>query len=374
MEKLNFARRWEKIQQQIQEKNLDAIVALSFENVFFSTGAYIMTQKHLRDRLEIAIFSKSDPIFIVCGIEEKSVREESWIKDIRTYIEFAQSPIKMLADIIKELRMEKGIIAIEKHVLSSYHYLELIEALPDIELIDSQPIFDELMMIKEDYEIETLREAAIITRKAVDAALIKSRPGITEKQLADEMNSSLLELGMDELVFMVLGAGTRSLFVHPTPSSEVKLQEGDIVRVDFGGLLRGYYSDLARTAVVGKPSVIQKEIYQKLADIQLEVIHYITVGRRFCDIYFFCKDLFQKKNLPFNMPHIGHGLGIGLHEVPIINPLNQSEVQANMVLNVEPIVFFDGFGYHIEDLILTTHKEPIILTGSKMSNQIPIID
>jgi len=373
MEKKVFEKRNNKIKEIMQKKGIDVVVALSFENVFYSTGAYIMTQKVLRDRLEIAVFSEKDPIFIVCGIEEKTAREESWIEDIRTYIEFAESPIQMLSDVLKELGYQKGKIAIEKHVLSTYHFLELNKVLPDIQLIEGQPIFDEIMMIKEEYEIETLREAAKITRKAADAAFIKARPGMTEKQLADEMNISLLQQGMDELCFMVLGTGSRSLFVHPSPSN-IQLKKGDVLRVDFGGLLRGYYSDLARTAAVGEPTKVQKETYQKLADIQLEVINYITAGRRFCDIYSLCKNLYKKKDLPFNMPHIGHGLGIGLHEEPVINPLNKSEVKENMVLNVEPLVFNDGYGYHIEDLILTTKKEPVILTGSQMSNHIPVIN
>jgi Xaa-Pro dipeptidase len=370
--KSNFENRSKRIKDIMQKKGINAVVVLSFENVFYSTGAYIMTQKVLRDRLEIAVFSDKDPVFIVCGIEEKTAREESWIKDIRPYIEFAQSPIKILADVLQEIGCQKGVIAIEKHVLSTYHYLELIDVLPDIQIVEGQPIFDEVMMIKDEYEIETLREAAVITRKAVDAAFIKARPGMTEKQLADEINISLLQQGMDELSFMVLGTGSRSQIAHPIPSN-IPLKEGDILRVDFGGLLRGYYSDLARTAAVGRPTDNQRETFKKLADIQLEVINNITIGKRFCDIFSLCAELFKKKDLPFNMPHIGHGLGIGLHEQPIINPFNQTEVQENMVLDVEPIVLKDGYGYHIEDLILTTKNGPEILTGSQMSNQIPIL-
>jgi Xaa-Pro aminopeptidase len=83
--------------------------------------------------------------------------------------------------------------------------------------------------------------------------------------------------------------------------------------------------------------------------------------------------LFEKNDLPFTMPHIGHGLGVDLHEHPIVNPLNETVLQENMIVNIEPLVIYGGYAYHIEDLVWITPKGPVILTESEMSDEIPVI-
>lgn len=226
-------------------------------------------------------------------------------------------------------------------------------------------------MIKEPQEVEILGKAAKLTRKAVDAAFLTAVPGDTERHLSTEIMTNLMNMGMD-WSFMVLGAGKRTMLTHPTPAY-IPMEPGDIIRVDFGGILSGYQSDLARTAVIGKPSQVQADTYKKLANIQREVIESMNIGVRFCDIYNKCKELFKKSDLPFGMPHIGHGLGVDLHEHPIVNPLNETELQENMIINIEPLVIYGGFAYHIEDLVQITPNGPIILTESEMSDEIPVI-
>ncbi|MDD5014918.1 MAG: Xaa-Pro peptidase family protein [Atribacterota bacterium] len=374
MKKNILKERNERIKKLMREKDMDAVVALSLENVFYTTGAYIMTQRAIRDRLEIAVLpKKGEAVFIACKIEEKLAKEETWIEDMRTYIEFKESPIQFLVSVLKEMGLEKGRIGIEQHYLTAYYHAELTNAMPDAEFIECQDVFDEIQMIKEPGEIEILAKAAKGTRKAADAAFLSAKVGDTEKELANQMIINLLNQGVDELSFMVLGTGKRSIYTHPTPG-DTPLCSGDILRVDFGGLFSGYFSDLARTAVVGNPSPLQADVYKKLATIQKEVIYSLQVGVRFCDVYNKCKELYKEKDLPFNMPHIGHGLGVGLHEHPIINPLNEKKVQENMVINVEPLVVYGDGAYHIEDLILTTKNGPKILTESSMSDEIPIIN
>ena len=172
---------------------------------------------------------------------------------------------------------------------------------------------------------------------------------------------------------MVLGAGERSLIVHHVPD-EVPLRSGDIVRLDYGGLFKGYWSDLARTAVVGKPSARQEYILRNLAQIQRAVILNAKAGVKFSFLYNLCKEMFLERGLPFFMPHIGHGMGLGLHEEPMISPLNDDVLEENMILNIEPLCVDKetGSGYHIEDLILVTKDEPRVLTGSELSDE-PII-
>jgi len=370
----DYKKRTEKIINALKKNKIDALVALSLENVYYFTGAYIMTQRDLPDRLEIPVFSEnSDPLFIVCKIEESLVRKESWIKDVRAYIEFQESPIQFLVEALIELGLKEGHIGIEKNYITSLHFEELNNGLPKAEFINCRDIFEEVRMIKDRGEIEILAKGAKATRKAVDAAFITAKPGDTERQLANQVTINLLNQGADKLDFICLGTGYRSQLAHPTPN-DIPLISGDILKIDFGGVFSGYLSDLARTAVIGKPSLKQYDIYKKLREIQKEVIGYMKIGVRLCDIYQKCKDLFEKKGkLPFDMPHVGHGLGISAHERPLINPISEDVLQENMVINVEPLVILKDYGYHVEDLVLITKNGAKILTGSDLSQDIPKI-
>ena len=139
--------------------------------------------------------------------------------------------------------------------------------------------------------------------------------------------------------------------------------------MDLGGLYGGYYSDVARTFGFGEPDPRKQDCYRRLAEIHRAVIEQVRVGVRFCDIFNFCRDCFAKQGLRFHMPHIGHGLGVGLHEHPVVEASNTRLVEEGMVINIEPLFFDmgDGSGYHIEDLILTTAKGPRVLTGSDLN-------
>jgi len=367
-------KRSKKFNELMIKNKMNALVVISPENVLYSTGAYIMTQKLIRDRLEIALFSPNrEPIFIVCGIEESGIKEQTWIKDIRPYVEFKESPVQFLVDALIEMGLEKGHIGIEKHYWNAYYYTELINAVPDATFIECQRIFEDVRMIKDPDEVEILTRASKATRKALEAAFLTAKSGDTELDIAKQIKNNLMNQGADETAFLVLGTGKRSILVHPMPA-DITLSPGDIVKADYGGLFSGYYSDLARSVVVEKPSQIQIEVYKKLATIQKKIINAMKPGIRCCDLFNKCKELYEENELPFIMPHIGHGLGLELHEDPILSPLNEKKLQKNMVINVEPLVITDGFCIHLEDLVLITNNGVKILTGAKMSNEIPVIN
>ena len=363
-----------KLQKEIAKRGLDAIVAVSPENVFYSTSAYIITQKQIRDRIAAAIFPQNEePTFLVCGIEESLARMESWIKDIRTYVEFKDNPVKMLADILREKGLRGKRVGIEKRFLCAEDFEVLISEDRETTFVDCREVFEALRPYKEPKEIDLLRKGARATRKAVEAAFLASKPGDTERQIANRIVRNLLELGADEMVFLILGTGKRSSITHPIPD-DIPTEPGHIVRLDAGGVFKGYLSDLARVAAVGKPTPYQVQIYRKIMKAHKTVITNMKIGTRFCDLFNQCKDIYLSEGLKFFLPHIGHGLGVEVHEAPMITPLNDAPLEENMILNVEHIhVDPDGSGYQVEDLVLVTATGPEVLTGTDFSDEIPVI-
>ena len=367
---------YELLREKMKEKNLDAVVAISPENVLYSTGSWIPLYKALRERLAIVLIPiNENPILIVCGIEENIVKAESRIKDIRSYREFKESPVDYLINILKEKKLEKGNIGIEKDYFPIQHFEKLYTYLSDITFTACNDIFEKLRMIKSDDEIELLSFAAKATHKAIEAAFLSTREGDREKDLANRIRSNLFALGANEIDYLVLGVGERGRIAHPIPG-EFRLKKGEIVRLDIGAIFKGYYSDLGRTACIGAPSSEQSKIYRTLMEIHRELIQNMTIGKKSCDIFNLSKELFLSKGLSLGdpMPLLGHGVGIGLHENPIISPVDKNTLKENMVITVEPFYLApEGYGYHVEDTLLIQPNGPKVLTESNLSDQIPVI-
>jgi Xaa-Pro aminopeptidase len=355
---------FEDLQAAMERRDLDGVVAVMPENVLYASGTLIMTSWEIRDRLALAVFPNGgEPTMVVCNIEESLARAESWIRDIRTYVERVESPIDVLADVLAEKDLDDKKVGTELTYLAAEYYLALTERLPDLNLVASETLFDELRAIKSDEEVALLKHAANVTEEAIYGAFAAAQLGSTEKEIANGMMSRLLALGADENAFCVLGAGQNVQYTHAAPGPK-QIGEGEVVRVDFGGRFDGYYSDVARPAVGGKPTRRHRHLYRALREIQRETIAQMLPGVQAADVFNYCVTAFEERGLAFSMPHIGHGLGIGLHEYPMIEPGSDSELKAGMVINIEPIYADIGSNivFHLEDLVHVTSDGPVLLS------------
>lgn len=359
--------RYERCKEYMSQEGLDAVIALSPENVFYFGETYISTQKTIRDRLAMVVMPlEYDPAIIACIIEKNTVIEETWIEDIRTYVEFKESPIKLLADALKEKGLGKKRVGIELDYLMAHYYRELIGLLPDAELVLCTKIFDKVRMIKEKKEIDILAYAGFSTRKAFEAAVLASKPGDTEKDLSKRAIKNLIDLGCDETTFMALASGKRSMLVHALPE-EVPLESGEIVRIDFGGLFSNYNSDVARTAMIGRPVTKHIEVFMRLSEAYFNTYKSMAIGIPASEVYFTAKRNYEAAGLPFHMAHTGHALGISVHEFPILSPTENQPLLEDMVLCLEHSAHVDGYRYHVEDLIQITKSGPRVLTDKSLN-------
>ena len=346
----------------IEESPFDAVVAVSPENVRYAGDVYIGTQISVRDRLAMILWPKGrEPIFLVGDIEEGYVREVSWIEDVRIYVEFKTSPIELLANVLGELGLEKGRIGIELEYLFAYYYQELRERLPGLK-IEKCEEFERTRMVKTQGEKDLLARAARATEKALLATYATIQPGETEKSMANRLASNIMHCGADKVKFLYINGGPNTGFPHMQPS-DYAVKRGDIIKTDCGGVFTEYISDIARTAVVGKPSADQRSIYQRLMEVHRGTIDKLRPGNKPSDVFNTAVELYRKVDIPFKLPHCGHSVGIGGHEKPILNPFDHTILKPNMMFYVETRVRWPGKeGYHIEDLIQVTEKDPVVHT------------
>ena len=359
----------------LDQSGLDAVIAVSLENVAYLTGSWIVTQRLIPDRLAVVLWpSQGEPAFVLCKGEDLPIKGSCRIADMRTYLEFRTSPIDLLADAVAEKGLSKGRLGIERKSMSVAHFEELQKRLPDAQLEDGAGVLDQVRMVKTPSEVAALGAAAQVTERAIRDAFEGATSGDTEKTVADNMAAQLMGSRADIMNFLFLGTGMRSFEWHAIPGSN-PLTRGDMVHTDIGGSFNGYWSDVARTVVVGRPTAKQRELHNKLYGIHVKTVESIRPGMRASDLYRLCGEAYEEAGLPFSMAHIGHGIGIGLHEHPMLNPYVEQELQPGTVLCIEPAHYEPGIaGYHIEDLVQVTEDGVKVLTDMRSSEEPFVID
>ena len=251
----------------------DAVILSSPENTFYATGALILTQREIPLRLACTLWPRdAEPTFVVCGIEESLVRRQSWLADVRPYVEFAESPVAMIAAAARERGLTRAAIGIEKDHLVARYWDELRAALPEATFGDAGPLLAEARAVKAPAEVDRLQTAARALERAIAHAYTTARPGCTEKWLADTMAAALLRQGADEVKALVLSSGPRSVQAHAAPDGATPIPPGATIRVDFVGVFGGYLADLARMACVGAPNATQRGYYDALREIEWAMI------------------------------------------------------------------------------------------------------
>jgi Xaa-Pro aminopeptidase len=214
-------------------------------------------------------------------------------------------------------------------------------------------------MVKTPDEIALMRRNALAAERAIWAGFLFSRAGTTERAIAQRMVTSLIEVGGDSSPFMSLAAGIEhSRELHAVPGA-YELQPGDTVAVDMVGTFRGYYSDYARMAVVGPASDGQRRAWRTVVEVQTRLLEDIVPGAPAEDIYRRASGYADDLGTPLGTNLVGHSLGIGLHEYPVLAPGCSEPLQAGMTLCVEILTLDPDHGrFHVEDLVEVREDGP----------------
>lgn len=359
----------------VRDHSLDAVVAASPENVPYITGVIIPTQRSLRERLAMVVWpADGAPTFVVCDLEYELARASTWIRDLRSYVEFQQSPIAALVDVIAEKGLHRGRIGIEHRFLLAAFWDELRASLPQATWVPADDLFNEARAIKTPQEIDLLASANRATEAAHLDAYRAMRPGETEKEVAERLARNILRSGAEEVAFCYLNAGTRTGMRHLKPG-DYALRSGDLVKCDAGGNYQGYYSDIARTVALGRPKSEQRETYKKIYEIHRACLDAARPGIPASEIYRVQKEGFASFDLPFPVPHAGHCIGLEAHEAPMLAPRFTRELEPNMVVAIETrLLIPEKEGYHVEDIVLITESSREVLTTQKGTDDLLIVD
>lgn len=275
-----------------------------------------------------------------------------------------------LGEALPKLVAEAGVdtIGIEaKHI--TLHQFDILLTVPDVVWVKVEDTLEIFREVKSLSEIEAIREAAALTDKVMAQVNEITYPGMTEKQLAWELERRLRESGASDLAFpIIVASGKNGARAHHEPGNR-QMKLGDTIIVDMGAKLNGYCSDLTRTFFLGnEPSSTFLGIYHIVLDAQEEAIRNITTGKTGKEIDKIARDMIDSAGYGDAFGHsLGHGLGLDIHENPRLSQLfNGNPLNPGMVVTVEPGIYLpDWGGIRIEDLVLVTSD------GSNRMSQCP---
>ena len=351
----------DRLVQAARREDLDALVLCSPENFAYASGFVVPSQPLLRHRHATAVVTADGRMaFLGVDMEASTIRDRAPEVPLTVWAEFADDAMAALGSLLAELGLVRARIGLETGYLSKADFDRLQRRLPDAVFSSDDRLLARLRQIKTPEEIALLRRLSRIADRAITEAFGNVGCGDTEMDIAGHLTRLVYELGAQEFRLLIVATGERSQLPNVGPSGR-RLEEGDVCRVEIFPMIDGYHAGVCRTAVVGAPPPHADDIWAVLTDCKRLLLDRIRPGASCREIYREFIARLVAKDLP-PISFAGHGIGLLLHEepyigdTPVIGSKDDAQLEAGMVLGVEPLCYRTGYGYGMQnkDMILVT--------------------
>lgn len=313
---------------------------------------------HLSERPVVAFFTPhTPPVFVLPQLEAIKLDELSFAFQAFPYGENPASWPKFFQQAIQAAQMDSQTVGVEPRSLRMLELDLLRQAAPQTNFIPAEQVIAGLRMYKSAAEIEAMREAARIAQQALQATLPMIKTGVSERAIASELTLQLLRHGSEPNLpfFPIVASGPNSANPHAFPTERM-LQAGDLIVIDWGATVSGYYSDITRT--FGLAPVPSES--QQIAEIVLAANR---AGRQVARPGIQAREVDQAARqvieqagyAKYFIHRTGHGLGMETHEEPYIRSDNDLALEVGMTFTIEPGIYLPGqAGVRIEDDVVIT--------------------
>ena len=365
-----------RIRRLIAQSGLDGVIATAPENVTHTSGYYNLDQRLLPHHLHACIWTAEGEPTLVIPTRERLL--EVFVRDVREHYasgDTDEQGLDFVADALRERGLERGRVGVDLRHAVALHVRGLEKRLPGLQIVDATDLFGRMRLVKTPAEIDLLRAANRATEKAIMIAYAQARRGDTEKSVVDAMDYYTVKLGAEAVAFNIIASGERTIRGHHR-GEEVPIREGDVVRVDYGGLFAGYYTDLVRMAIVGQPSDRQRGIYRACYAIQQQCLAALRPGVSAQEIFELAERAYREEKLPITRTMYGHSIGLAVHERPTICDGDDWVLEPGFVLCIE-----NGYTdreqqerYHLEDTVVITADGYVLLSDYADTSEMYVID
>jgi len=326
----------------IGELGIDAVIILGMQNIRYFTG-----------------FTGSEGALIAAGgkvcllVDGRYINQAPLEATVTEIVQF-KDKLESVAGLVRDWGV--GSAAMEAAYVSCQQFSEISEKIPGFRIKMLGDEMTRLRCIKDTEEIEFIRLASALSGRAVDNVMDLIKPGITEADIALELDYRMRKSGSEGVSFdTIVASGENSALPHAHPSAR-RLRKGDFVIIDYGGVLAGYHSDETCTFGVGEISTEQAKVYEIVKKAHDSAVSVIKPGVHCKFVDGTARSIIEEEGFgPYFLHGTGHGVGLEVHEYPRVSPQGDALLEPGMVITVEPGIYLSGsFGVRIESLIAVT--------------------
>jgi len=347
------AKRTDRLVEALDGAGVDLILVTDLVNVRYLTG-YTGSNG-------LALIGPGTRVFITDFryVEQAADEVDASYERVQGLQDLLQDIPAQLPDGALRLGFEADHTSVSKHA-------RIRELLPErVELVGVQGLVEELRLVKDEGEVQRIAAATKIADDAFEALIAGGIKGRTERELALALEHDMRLRGAESPSFRsIIAAGPHGALPHAEPRN-VKVQDGDLVVIDWGALYEGYCSDCTRTVAVGEIGAEAREAYELVLSAQLEGLDAVKPGADTQAVDKVVRDIIDGAGHAEHYGHgLGHGVGLEIHEAPTLTFRFAQTLAVGNVVTVEPGVYLPGkFGIRIEDLVVVQEEGLNILTS-----------
>lgn len=342
-----------RLREKMKQENLDAFLITSPYNLRYFTNFTGTTG--------LAVVTNEQAFFVTDFRYTQQAAKQAQDFEV---VKNSGSIFATVAELVQ--RTQVNTLAFEEDYITFSEYGLLKELMTTTNLVPISGLLEGLREVKEEKEIEAIQQACNIADQGFDHILKMIKPGMTEIEVANQLDFFMRSLGASGVSFeTIVASGARAAMPHGV-ASQKRIEQGDIITLDFGCYYDGYVSDMTRTFAIGDPGEKMKEIYQIVLDAQLKVIEAAQPGVSGIELDAVARDYITSFGYGEAFGHsTGHGIGLDIHEGPNVSSRADKTFVSGNVITDEPGIYLPEIGgVRIEDDLLITSVGNEVLTHS----------
>lgn len=372
IEKNEYLGRIKKLAGRMHSAGIDGVLLTAESNIDYFSG--------FRHHAPWTLFAR--PFFQIISADgrtallthtflEPEMRRTSAVSDVRTFAHSGDAPVDQLRSIMGELGIKKGKLGMElgyeqRLGINVLDFRRLENELQGIQIVDAAPLLWSLRMIKSPAEIEMMRKSSDVTAAAFKACFAAAAPGMSEIEVCRSAADTMILKGAERPGFILVTSGKENYHIlsgKPTPR---KLASGDMLWIDMGAVVNGYWSDFCRAAYFGKPAAVLEEGQKVILDVNQAMIDATRPGQPIKKVAEAAAAAFKRNgvNVDLGKGRIGHGMGLMSTEPPHVALYDETMCEEGLVFTIEPRITNDNGVFNCEELLVVTKTGVEVLTTS----------
>jgi Xaa-Pro aminopeptidase len=373
IEKKEYQTRIEKLALRMRQSGLDGVLLTAESNIDYFSG--------FRHHAPWTLFAR--PFFQIISADGRStllthtflepeMQRTAAVTDIRTFTTSGDAPVGQVREIMGELGIKRGgkvgmELGYEQRLgISLNDFRSLESELSDISIVDASKLIWSLRIIKSSAEIELMRQSAAVTSAAFAAAFAVARPGMTDAQVCQVCAETMVQQGAERPGFILVTSGRENYHVLSGKPTARKLESGDMIWIDMGAVVNGYWSDFCRAAYFGKPTKNLEDGQKLILDVNSAMVDATHPGAAIRDVAAAAEKAFRKHGLDVQLGtgRVGHGIGLMSTEPPHVALYEDAVCEDGLMFTIEPRITNEYGVFNCEELLLVTKSGVDVVTNS----------